>query len=102
MGVGVYLKRRFGVRMAGILPPGYGHRMSRVEVVAMIQPKRFFRGWAELSRFAIVAFLLSAPVMAQASQGPIKPGQQAPPTQVTPPAQATSPTQPPPPAQSAP
>lgn len=45
----------------------------------------------KLSKFAIVSMMLAAPVMmcgaamAQASQGPIKPGEQAPPTQPTPP-----------------
>jgi hypothetical protein len=72
--------------------------MFRVEVAAMNFRLRDFRMVAELSKFAIVAIILSAPVMAQASQGPLKPvqappTQSAPPTQVTPPAQTTAPTQ---------
>lgn len=59
----------------------------------MIQPKRIFLGCAEVSRIAIVALLLCAPVMAQSPQGPMKPAQQAPPTQTTPPAQMTPPAQ---------
>jgi hypothetical protein len=67
--------------------------MFRVEVVAMIQPKRFFLGCTGLSRFAILALLLTMPVVAQGPQGPIKPGQQAPPTEAAPPAQSAPPTQ---------
>jgi len=57
---------------------------------------RNFRIVAEISKFAMVALMvatpavMSAPLMAQASQGPIKPGEQAPPAQTTAPAQATS------------
>jgi hypothetical protein len=65
----------------------------------MIQPKRFFLGCTEVSRFAIVAIMLAAPVMAQGPQGPMMPGQQAPPTEATPPTQTTSPAQSKPPAQ---
>jgi type IV secretion system protein VirB10 len=79
--------------MAGILPPDYGHRTFRVEVVAMIQPKRIFIRCTELLRFAIVAIMLASPVMAQAGQGPIKPGQQIPPVEAAPPTQATPPAQ---------
>jgi hypothetical protein len=59
---------------------------------------RNFRVLAELSTFAIVALILTAPVMAQASQGPIKPVQ-APPAQSAPPAQTATPAQATPPAQ---
>ena len=57
---------------------------------------RSFRTVTTLSKFAMVSVMVAAPmivcgpVMAQASQGPIKPVEQAPPTQATPPAQTTA------------
>lgn len=57
---------------------------------------RSFRTITTLSKFAMVSMMIAAPAMicgsamAQASQGPIKPGEQAPPTQATPPVQTTA------------
>jgi hypothetical protein len=65
--------------------------MFRIKVAAMNFRTRNFWMVTKLSKFAIVSMMLAAPVMmcgaamAQASQGPIKPGEQAPPTQPTPP-----------------
>ncbi len=58
-----------------------------------------FRMATTLSRFVILSMMAAAPLvmstssMAQASQGPIKPGEQAPPAQSTPASQATTPAQ---------
>lgn len=54
---------------------------------------RNFRSAIEFSKFAIVAMMIATPAMGQASQGPIKPGEQVPPAQTTAPAQATPPVQ---------
>jgi hypothetical protein len=72
----------------------------------MTQPKRILPACAGFFRIAILATMLTAPVMAQGPQGPLKPGQQAPPAQPTLPtqpsasAQTTSPAQAAPPTQS--
>lgn len=59
---------------------------------------RSFRIVTDFSRFAIVAVILTAPVFAQASQGPLKPVQ-APPAQTVPPTSTASPAQATPPTQ---
>jgi len=88
--------------MAGILLPDYGHRTLRIEVAAMIQPRRSFRQYFRVSKFLMAAIILAAPVMAQGPQGPIKPGQQTPPTEQAPSSQSTHPVQTAPPAQATP
>jgi hypothetical protein len=60
---------------------------------------RNFRVLAELSCLMVVAMMIAAPAMAQASQGPLKPAQQTPPSQTAPPPQATPPAQATPPTQ---
>ena len=60
---------------------------------------RNFRVLAELSCLMVVAMMIAAPAMAQASQGPLKPAQQTPPAQATPPVQTTPPAQATPPTQ---
>jgi hypothetical protein len=76
--------------------------MFRVEVAAMNFRLRNYRVLAEFPSLMIVAMMIAAPAMAQASQGPLKPAQQAPPTQTAPPSQATPPVQTTPPAQAIP
>src|ERR1700678_667629 len=73
--------------------------MFRVEVAAMNFRLRNFRVLAELSCLMVVAMMIAAPAMAQASQGPLKPAQQTPPAQATPPVQTTPPAQATPPTQ---
>lgn len=63
---------------------------------------RNFRALAELSCLVIVAVMMAAPARAQASQGPLKPAQQAPPTQAAPPTQTAPPVQTTSPAQATP